>query len=85
MPNAGRPLWDLKQLAAFMGVSPRTCRDWIDRGLLPARRIGPRLLRLTEEDIEQFLASSRLIEAGAGEGWPPRRIRPGSRELEDGR
>jgi hypothetical protein len=39
---------------AFANVPTGTMRDWIRRGLLPAYRIGPRLLQIDLSDIDRL-------------------------------
>lgn len=45
-------------LADRLSVSPRAIYLWVDQGLLPARRVGRRLIRFLEEDVEEFLRRS---------------------------
>lgn len=45
----------VRQAAEIVGVTGETVRGWIASGLLPARRVGPRLLRIRPEDLEDFL------------------------------
>ena len=44
------------QAAERLGVSVRTLEGLIKRGQLPAYRIGPKTVRLKEEDIEAYIA-----------------------------
>lgn len=41
----------IAQAAAVLGVHSHTCRRWIAAGLLPAYRVGPRLLRVRAADV----------------------------------
>jgi len=59
------------EIAEDLKVNQQTVRNWIDRGELPAVRIGARRIRVTEEALERF------IEAGS----PP--SDGGDREAED--
>jgi len=42
----------IKQAAASKAVSTKTIRRWIALGLLPAERLGPRLIRIRAADLE---------------------------------
>lgn len=44
----------IKQAAARRQVSTKTVRRWISEGRLPAERIGPRLIRIRAEDLDQL-------------------------------
>lgn len=52
------PLWTVKQLAAFLGVRPGTVYKMVERGELPAVRLGQhgRTLRFRREQVEAWLA-----------------------------
>jgi excisionase family DNA binding protein len=56
--NANRFL-TAEEVAARLQVSPRTIYLWVDQGLLRAIRVGPRLIRFTEEGVDEFLARSQ--------------------------
>ncbi len=43
----------IRQAADEKGVHPHTIRRWIAAGILPARRVGPRLIRITAADLER--------------------------------
>ncbi|WP_441958027.1 helix-turn-helix domain-containing protein [Mycolicibacterium houstonense] len=47
----------MQQSASYLNVTDRTCRRYVARGLLPARRVGPRLLRVRLSDLEAFAAA----------------------------
>ncbi len=49
--------------AAYAGVPVRTLRSWITRGLVPGYRIGPRLIQVDLNDIDDL---RRRIPAGRG-------------------
>lgn len=38
--------------AAQLGISPRTLREWIRRGVLPGYRLGPRLIQVRRTDVD---------------------------------
>jgi excisionase family DNA binding protein len=44
-----------KELAAQLGVSDRTIRNWQNQGLVPAVRIGKRTVRFCLSDVTAFL------------------------------
>lgn len=53
---------DQAEAAEYLGVTDRTIRNYIARGVLPGRRIrGSRLIRIDREDLDQLL---RPIPAG---------------------
>jgi excisionase family DNA binding protein len=53
-----RRLLDLTAVADRLGVCIKTTRRMIDRHELPVHRIG-RLIRVSEDDLEAFIASKR--------------------------
>ena len=59
-----RPLQTIADIARELGVSERTVRRWIGRGLLPAIRLG-RLIRVRPEHVEALL-DRHLDPAGSG-------------------
>lgn len=44
----------IDEAAEYVGVSPSTIRRAIARGEIPARRIGPRLVRLRMSDLDRW-------------------------------
>lgn len=46
---------NLQEAAAFLGVSDRTVRNYIAQGLIKARRVGPKLLRIDSGELARFL------------------------------
>jgi excisionase family DNA binding protein len=44
----------IPQVAERYGVSAKTVRRWIASGDLPARRVGPRLVRINAADVADF-------------------------------
>jgi excisionase family DNA binding protein len=40
--------------ADYAGIPIGTVRDWIRRGILPGYRIGPRLLQVNLDDIDEL-------------------------------
>jgi excisionase family DNA binding protein len=43
-----------KEACDYAGIPKGTMRDWVRRGLLPAYRIGPRLLQIDLNDIDRM-------------------------------
>ena len=44
----------VKQTAAYVGLSDRTIRNYIQSGRLPAKRLGPRLIAVSLDHIERM-------------------------------
>ena len=57
-PYRGK-LLTARQAAAFLQVSERTCRSWCELGMLPACKIGPKLWRIWEADLQTYLENCR--------------------------
>lgn len=49
------------EAAAYMGVNDSTIRRWIYKGLLPAQRVGPRLLRIKRSDLDAMTQSVKAV------------------------
>lgn len=49
------PLITAEEAARLIGVTERTVRTWIATGILPAYRLGPRVVRLKMADVERAL------------------------------
>lgn len=49
-----------QEAAARLTVSVKTLDSMIQRGTLPAYRLGPKLVRIEEEDLQAYL-KARLI------------------------
>ena len=54
-------LFTAEDVAARFRVPRRTVYLWVDAGLLPATRVGPRLLRFSSDDLRLFLAVSESL------------------------
>ncbi len=52
------PLFSISEVAAFLKVSPKTVRRWIDRRELPVHRLG-RQIRIGEPDLVTFVRARR--------------------------
>lgn len=48
------PLLTLQQAATRLSVTDRTIRNYVARGLIPAQRVGPKLLRIRQADLDAF-------------------------------
>ena len=62
------------EIAEQLKMNPQTIRNWIDRGSLPAVRVGPRRVRVRQADLDEFLskaATPRADRATAGHRWRP--------------
>ena len=60
-PPANKRELTIQDVASELGITPRTVRNWIRNGTLPARRIGPRLVRIRRDDL---VALDRPIRPG---------------------
>jgi hypothetical protein len=61
----GECLFDTKQAAAFLNVSPRTLEDWRWRGGGPLfRKLGQRLVRYSRDDLSAFIARNTYANTG---------------------
>ena len=45
---------NIKAAAAAIGCHPKTIRNWIDSGKLPAEQRGPKITRIKLSDLERF-------------------------------
>lgn len=66
-PDAGAraPLLDRGEAAERLHVSERTVRRWGRSGLLDARRVGPRLAKVTEASVEALIRAGRSGPVGS--------------------
>lgn len=64
--------WITRQQAAErLGISLPTLDGLIRRGQLPASKIGPRIVRIDERDLEAYVAGRLVAPKKAAE--PPKR------------
>lgn len=61
-PNS--PSYTIEQIAEAASVAPRTIRQWIAEGLVPAPKFRAARTRYSEAQKERVLAVKRLREAG---------------------
>ncbi len=60
------PYWvTVNQAAEITNVHANTIRNWISQGLLPAHRIGERLVRISKADLDAL--ATPIV--GGGQGW----------------
>lgn len=64
-PGARTELLSRGEVAQILGVSRNTVLRMVDRGELPAIRVGERLIRCRRSDIEAWLASREPVNAAA--------------------
>lgn len=66
-PDVAQPFafLSIAQAAELLGVTTKSVRRWIADGVLPARRIGTRTIRIAASDID---AALRPIPSARG-GW----------------
>jgi excisionase family DNA binding protein len=53
--DVGEPFLTVPEVAARLDVTAQTIRNWIERGTLPAYRVG-RAFRVRREDVDELLA-----------------------------
>ena len=58
------PDLSIQEAAHARGVTTKTVRRWIAQGLVPAYRVGPRLIRIREDDLKNL--SRRIPSARSG-------------------
>jgi len=61
-PDAGAKSWlTVPETAAELGIPRTRCYDLIQRGELPAVRIGERSIRVNRAELERFLLENRRV------------------------
>jgi excisionase family DNA binding protein len=54
-PNMSKRLLSTSEAADYLGVSPNTIRNYIERGLIASHRTGPRpLLKFDPADLDEL-------------------------------
>ena len=53
-------LFKPQEIALMLKVTPFTVRDWIRKGNLKAIRVGPKLWRVREEDLQEYLKQQEV-------------------------
>ena len=59
IPNVREGLLTVPEAAKALGISVSTAWRWIDRGILPSVRIGPKRVFVRREDLEPVTAAGR--------------------------
>lgn len=54
------------EAAEYLGVTPRTVRNMIRRGDIPAHRAGPRAVRIDVNELDRAIKRNRIPTTGAG-------------------
>lgn len=52
--TSGRPWVSIKEAALILSVDPMTIQRWIASDELPARRFGPKIIRIDFNDLERM-------------------------------
>lgn len=53
--RTSRPSWlSIRDFAEAIGVSTKTCRNWIGSGYVRAERVGPRLIRIPASELDRI-------------------------------
>ena len=60
------PVLSVHDAAAFLGVNPKTVYEAIDRGELPARRVGKRRLVILRHVLLGWLSSQERVSPPKG-------------------
>lgn len=59
------------EVAELLKINPQTVRNWIDRGELPAVRVGQRRVRICQSDLDEFLAAGATAQVNARDEATP--------------
>lgn len=62
--NENREWLRVPEAANLLGLPRTRCYELIQRGELPAVRIGERSIRVNRAELERFLLESRRVVAG---------------------
>jgi excisionase family DNA binding protein len=52
----------VRYTAEMLRVTPRTIRNWIDNGWIPAQQVGPKLFRLRDVDVFTLVLVVRPLQ-----------------------
>lgn len=64
--NIQKQLLSKRELAALLGVSPRTIENWLAEKRIPRLRLSARLTRFSLPKVEAALARYEVREVGGG-------------------
>lgn len=68
-----------KELATKCGVAIGTVYWWVATGQVPHARLGPRLVRFCEDEIDAWLAAKRVSARAGATANPPDSAAPSSK------
>jgi excisionase family DNA binding protein len=51
-----------KEVATELEISPATVVRWVRDGLIPAKRFGPRIIKIERNEVEQFVGQNGMKE-----------------------
>ena len=54
-----RPLLKVEQAADILNVNYGTMRTWISKGYFPVVKLGQKLVRIRQEDLETYILEHR--------------------------
>jgi excisionase family DNA binding protein len=64
--NTGRRFQSIPTAAEYLGVSPRTIRNWIREGRLTGFRAGPRIIVVDRDEVDALLTPIQPAERTGG-------------------
>lgn len=71
--SEGVELWTVAQMAETLQCSERTVQNKVRSGAWPHKKFGPRIIRFTQEHVEQILDAAEVQVSREKE--KPRRIK----------
>jgi excisionase family DNA binding protein len=51
-----------REVASELEVSPATVVRWVRDGVIPAKRFGPRIIKIARNEVEQFVGQNGVKE-----------------------
>lgn len=58
MNNTASKYLTPKEVATELEVSPATVVRWVRDGVIPAKRFGPRLIKIERNEVEHFVGQN---------------------------